>query len=121
MIGVVLAFGLGLAVLFIHLYPGRTGTNFALLTGQIVGVGYSGLAMLSLVCLLITPAAAAARVVGPPVAAIIASVVFAEVAAVGGIVLSLAPGVPVSVFVATISFLIYLFCWLLGRRREAPT
>ena len=44
------------------------------------------------------------------------SVVFAEVAAVGGIVLSLAPGVPVSVFVATISFLIYLFCWLLGRR-----
>ena len=29
-IGVVLAFGLGLAVLFIHLYPGRTGTSFAL-------------------------------------------------------------------------------------------
>jgi zinc/manganese transport system permease protein len=180
-IGVVLAFGLGLAVLFIHLYPGRTGTSFALLTGQIVGVGYSGLVMLSLVCLLvivalatcyrpllfatvdpevaaargvpvralgivfaalvgvvaaqavqivgallvmsllITPAAAAARVVGSPVAAIVASVVFAEFAAVGGIVLSLAPGVPVSVFVATISFLIYLFCWLLGRRREAPT
>jgi zinc/manganese transport system permease protein len=34
-------------------------------------------------------------------------------------VLSLAPGVPVSVFVATISFLIYLFCWVFGRRREA--
>lgn len=46
------------------------------------------------------------------------SVVFAEVAAVGGIVLSLAPGVPVSVFVASISFLIYLVCWLVGRRRE---
>ena len=45
--GVVLAFGLGLAVLFIHLYPGRTATSFALLTGQIVGVGYSGLAMLA--------------------------------------------------------------------------
>src|SRR4029453_2450655 len=41
--------GLGLAVLFIHLYPGRTGTSFALLTGQIVGVGYSGLARLSVV------------------------------------------------------------------------
>ncbi|HNA51425.1 MAG TPA: ABC transporter permease subunit, partial [Mycobacterium sp.] len=37
-IGVVLAFGLGLAVLFIHLYPGRSGTSFALLTGQIVGL-----------------------------------------------------------------------------------
>jgi zinc/manganese transport system permease protein len=175
--GVVLAFGLGLAVLFIHLYPGRTGTSFALLTGQIVGVGYTGLAMLTLVCvlviavlglcyrpllfatvdpevaaargvpvrtlgivfaalvgvvaaqavqivgallvmsLLITPAAAAARVVAAPAAAIATTVVFAEVAAVGGIVLSLAPGVPVSVFVATISFLIYLICWLLGRRR----
>lgn len=178
-IGVVLAFGLGLAVLFIHLYPGRTATSFALLTGQIVGVGYTGLAMLALVCLfviavlttcyrpllfatvdpdvaaargvpvraleivfaalvgvvaaqavqvvgallvmslLITPAAAAARVVASPGAALVASVVFAEVSAVGGIVLSLAPGVPVSVFVAAISFAIYLFCWLLGRRRAA--
>jgi zinc/manganese transport system permease protein len=176
--GVVLAFGLGLAVLFIYLSPGRTTTSFALLTGQIVGVGYSGLAMLGLVCLLvigvltvcyrpllfatvdsevaaargvpvralgvvfaalvgvvaaqavqivgallvmsllITPAAAAARVVSAPAVAIVVSVIFAEVAAVGGIMLSLAPGVPVSVFVATISFLIYLFCWLLGRRRE---
>src|SRR3954462_11407837 len=52
-IGVVLAFGLGLAVLFIHLYPGRSGTSFALLTGQIVGVGYSGLAMLAVVCVLV--------------------------------------------------------------------
>ncbi|MFV8319270.1 metal ABC transporter permease [Mycobacterium sp. 23] len=176
-IGVVLAFGLGLAVLFIHLYPGRTGTSFALLTGQIVGVGYSGLVMLAVVCalvmvvlgicyrpllfatvdpdvaaargvpvrllgivfaalvgvvaaqavqvvgallvmsLLITPAAAAARVVSRPAAAIGTSVLFAELAAVGGIVLSLAPGVPVSVFVATISFLIYVICWLVGRRR----
>ncbi|WP_205875104.1 metal ABC transporter permease [Mycobacterium camsae] len=176
-IGVVLAFGMGLAVLFIHLYPGRTGTSFALLTGQIVGVGYSGLVMLAVVCalvvgvlgtcyrpllfatvdpdvaaargvpvrvlgivfaamvgvvaaqavqivgallvmsLLITPAAAAARVINSPGAAIAASVLFAEIAAVGGIVLSLAPGVPVSVFVAAISFVIYLFCWLLGRQR----
>ena len=45
-IGVVMAFGLGLAVLFIHLYPSRAGTSFTLLTGQIVGVGYSGLALL---------------------------------------------------------------------------
>ena len=175
-IGVVLAFGLGLAVLFIHLYPGRTGTSFALLTGQIVGVGYSGLALLTAVTavvvvvlsvcyrpllfatvdpevaaargvpvramgivfaalvgvvaaqgvqivgallvmsLLITPAAAAARVFVSPVATIVASVVFAEISAVGGIVLSLAPGVPVSVFVTTISFAIFLVCWLLGRR-----
>lgn len=176
-IGVVLAFGLGLAVLFIHLYPeGQTGSSFALLTGQIVGVGYSGLEILAVVSvlvvvvlavcyrpllfatvdpdlaaargvpvralgivfaalvgvvaaqgvqivgallvmsLLITPAAAAARVFAAPATAIIGSVIFAEISAVGGIVLSLAPGVPVSVFVATISFLIYVMCWLLGRR-----
>jgi len=176
-IGVVLAFGLGLAVLFIHLYPGRTGTSFALLTGQIVGVGYSGLTLLAAVAvlvvavlavsyrpllfatadpevaagrgvpvralgivfaalvgvtaaqgvqivgallvmsLLITPAAAAARVCTSPLRAIGASVLFAEIAAVGGLVLSLAPGVPVSVFVTTISFAIFLLCWFVGSRR----
>lgn len=63
------------------------------------------------------PRRGAARVVVAPVAAIATSVVFAEVSAVGGILLSLAPGVPVSVFVATISFVIYLICWLLRRRR----
>lgn len=180
-IGVVLGFGLGLAVLFIHLYPGRTGTSFALLTGQIVGVGYSGLALLAVVVvvvvavlavcyrpllfatvdpevaagrgvpvralgivfaalvgvtaaqgvqivgallvmsLLITPAAAAVRVFVSPVATIVASVVFAEISAVGGIVLSLAPGVPVSVFVTTISFAIFLVCWLVGRRDRVST
>jgi len=179
-IGVVLAFGLGLAVLFIHLYPGRAGTSFALLTGQIVGVGYSGLALLIgvtvlvvgvlafsyrpllfatadpevaaargipvrtlgivfaalvgvvaaqgvqivgallVMSLLITPAAAAARVFSSPVAVIAASVVFAELSAVVGIVLSLAPGVPVSVFVTTISFVIYLVCWAVSRRQVDP-
>ncbi len=178
-IGAVLAFGLGLAVLFIHLYPGRTGTSFALLTGQIVGVGYSGLTLLVgvavlvmavlafsyrpllfatadpevaaargvpvralgivfaalvgvtaaqgvqivgallVMSLLITPAAAAARVFRSPKANIAASVVFAEVSAVGGIVLSLAPGVPVSVFVTSISFVIYLVCWLISQRSGA--
>lgn len=55
----VLAFGLGLAVLFIHLYPGRTGTSFALLTGQIVGVGYSGLTVLAVVTVLVVAVLAA--------------------------------------------------------------
>jgi zinc/manganese transport system permease protein len=55
-----------------------------------------------------------------PVATITASVVFAEISAVGGIVASLAPGVPVSVFVTTISFAIYLVCWAIGRRRLDP-
>ncbi len=61
--------------------------------------------------LLITPAAAAAGVVVAPVAAIATSVVFAEVSAVGGITAVAGAWVPVlSVFVATISFVIYTSC-----------
>ncbi|HZQ30806.1 MAG TPA: metal ABC transporter permease [Mycobacterium sp.] len=178
-IGVVVAFGLGLAVLFIHLYPGRSGTSFALLTGQIVGVGYSGLTQLVgvsvivavvlaigsrpllfatsdpevasargvpvralgivfaalvgvvaaqgvqivgallVMSLLITPAAAAARICSSPGWTIAVSVVFAEIAAVGGLVLSLAPGVPISVFVTVISFLIFVVCWVVEHRRHS--
>lgn len=176
-IGVVLSFGLGLSVLFMWLYPGRTGTSFSLLVGQIVGVGNSGLQLL-LVCavlvlavlvvvyrpllfastdpdvalargvpvrglaivfavlvgvaaalgvqivgallvlsLLITPAAAAARITSSPLKTTLLSILFAEIAAVGGILLSLAPGVPVSSFVTTISFVIYLICRVVGTRR----
>ena len=45
------------------------------------------------------------------------AVVFAETAALGGFILSLAPGAPVSAFVTAISFLIYLVCWTISRLR----
>lgn len=93
------------------------GIVFAALMGVVAAQAVQIVGALLVMSLLITPAAAAARVVVAPVAAIATSVVFAEVSAVGGILLSLAPGVPVSVFVATISFVIYLICWLLRRRR----
>lgn len=177
-IGVIMAFGLGLSVLFIWSYQGRTGTSFSLLIGQIVAPGNSGLQLLLLcavlvigvlgliyrpllfsstdpdvaeargvpvralsivfavlvgitaalgvqivgallvMALLITPAAAAAYVTASPLKATILSIVFAELAAVGGILLSLAPGVPVSSFVTTISFVIYLACRLSGSSRR---
>ena len=41
-IGVVMAFGLGLGILFVSLY-GKVGTAFALLAGQVVAVGSQGL------------------------------------------------------------------------------
>lgn len=173
-VGVVMSFGLGLAVLFIHLYPGRSSTAFSLLTGQIVGVSSASLWILVAVtvvvvgavilfwrplmfasadpllaqasglnirmiaigfaimvglttsqsvqivgallvmALLIVPGAAAVQVTANPVLAVLLSVVFALVSAVGGLVISLAPGLPVSVFVTTISFIIYLVCRLLG-------
>lgn len=176
-IGVVMAFGLGLGVLFLSLH-GRVGQGFALLTGQVVSVGTDGLIavgvtagvvlvvyaiiyrpllfasldprvaetagvptrLLSVVfailvglaaaqgvqiigallvmSLLITPAAAAARLTANPTTVLVLSVVFAEIAAVGGLIASLAPELPVSVAVTTISFVIYVVCRLIGVSRR---
>lgn len=65
----------------------------------------------------VIPGAAAARVTSSPVLATVLAVVFAEVSLLGGTVLSLAPGLPISGYVATIAFLIYLGCRLVGRLR----
>lgn len=177
-IGVIMAFGLGVAVLLLWAYDGRTGAAFSLLTGQIVAPGGTGIALLAacaaavivtllviyrpllfsstdpevaaargvpvrglsivfavlvgvtaalgvqivgallVMALLITPAAAAARVASGPLAATVLAVIFAEVAAVGGILLALAPGVPVSAFITTIAFVIYLACRAIGSARQ---
>ncbi|MDG3009922.1 metal ABC transporter permease [Rhodococcus sp. D2-41] len=88
---------------------------FAVLVGVTAAMGVQIVGALLVLSLLITPAAAAAHVTASPLRATVLSVVFAEVAVVGGIVVSLAPGVPVSVFVTTISFAIYLICRGVGR------
>ena len=183
-IGVILAFGLGLGVLLLSYYQGRSTNKFGILIGQIVAVDRTNLNVLMIasalvlivlaviyrpllfasvdpavavargvpvrflalvfsvlvgvatafgvqivgsllvVSLMVTPAAAAARVTASPWKATVLAVVFAEVSALGGIVLSLAPGKPVSAFVTTISFAIYLGCRLVAvvrdRRRRVP-
>jgi len=81
---------------------------FAALVGVTAAQGVQIVGALLVMSLLITPAAAAVRVFVSPAATIAASAVFAEISAVGGLLLSLAPGVPVSVFVTTISFAIFL-------------
>jgi zinc/manganese transport system permease protein len=91
---------------------------FAVLLGITAAFGVQIVGALLVLALLITPAAAAAQLTANPIRATVLAVVFAEVAAVGGILLSLAPGVPVSTFVTTISFLIYLACRLLGARNR---
>ena len=52
-IGVVLAFGLGLGVLMIALYPGRAANKFGLLTGSIVAVDSTNLAVLGTVTVVV--------------------------------------------------------------------
>jgi zinc/manganese transport system permease protein len=180
-IGVVLAFGLGLGVLFQSLYTGRTANKFSLLVGQIVGVDSTQVITLAVVgavvalgllvvyrpllfasldpematargvptralaiafavmlgtttalgiqivgallvlALLVTPAAAATAVTANPVTATVLSVLFAEIAVLGGIVLSLSPGLPISPFVTSIAFVIYLICRALGALRLRRT
>jgi zinc/manganese transport system permease protein len=91
---------------------------FAVLLGITAAFGVQIVGALLVLALLITPAAAAAQLTADPIRATVLAVLFAEIAAVGGILLSLAPGVPVSTFVTTISFLIYLACRLLGARNR---
>jgi zinc/manganese transport system permease protein len=90
---------------------------FAVLVGVATALGVQTVGSLLVLSLMITPAAAACRVTASPVLATILSVVFAELAVLGGIVLSLVPGKPVSAFVTAISFLIYLVCRLIGALR----
>lgn len=91
---------------------------FAVLLGITAAFGVQIVGALLVLALLITPAAAAAQLTADPVRATVLAVVFAEIAAVGGILLSLAPGVPVSTFVTTLSFLIYVICRVVGTRRR---
>jgi zinc/manganese transport system permease protein len=180
-IGVLMPFGLGLGILFLSLYDGRSANRFSLLTGQIVSVqtdqlwwlvALSGLALLALLliwrplrfdsldpqsaaargvpttgvslafmlllglvvavavhiigallvmALLVTPAAAAMRVASGPVSVPALAAVFGFVSAVGGILLAVAGTLPVSPYITTISFVIYLVCRVIGARRGRVT
>lgn len=177
-IGVVMSFGLGLSVLFLHLYPGNSSTAMSLLTGQVVGISAASTWLLTAVtvvvvgavvllwrpllfasadpvmaqaaglpvrtlsiafavlvglasaqgvqivgallvmAMLITPGAAAVQITSSPLRAVLWAVLFAEIAAVGGLILSLAPGLPVSVMVTSLSFAIYLICRAIGAARS---
>jgi zinc/manganese transport system permease protein len=79
---------------------------------QIVGA----LLVLSVVC---TPAAAAMRVTASPVLVPLLSVAFAVTSLVGGILLALGSSVPISPYVTTVSFAIYVGCRMIGATRNA--
>src|SRR5947209_1571839 len=55
-IGVLMPFGLGLGILFLVLYPGRSANRFGLLTGQIVAVDDPQLLVLVLVSVVVLAA-----------------------------------------------------------------
>jgi zinc/manganese transport system permease protein len=93
------------------------GPAFMVLLGLTVAMAVQIIGALLVLSLLITPTAAASRVTASPWKVTVLSVVFATVSAVGGVLLALSPGLPISPYVTTISFLIYLICRLTGRVR----
>jgi zinc/manganese transport system permease protein len=171
-IAVLMPFGLGIGILALSLYEGRSSNKFGLLTGQIIAIDEPSLFWLTVICifviltllfiwrplqfasldqevakargvaagrlgfgfllllglavaasvqvvgallvlsLLVTPAAAALRVTSSPKLAPVLSVVFAVTSAVGGILLALGGGLPVSPYITSISFAIYLLARL---------
>ncbi|WP_345752138.1 metal ABC transporter permease [Microbacterium rhizophilus] len=177
-VGVLMPFGLGLGILFLSLYEGRSANRFSLLTGQIVSVsspdlgwliGISLVVLIGLVlvwnplrfdsldgqsaaargvptsavsivfmlllglivavavhiigallvmALLVTPAAAAMRVSHGPLGVPLLAAAFGFVSAVGGILLAIAGTLPVSPYITTISFLIYVVCRAIAWRRD---
>ena len=180
-IGVLMPFGLGLGILFLSLYNGRSANRFSLLTGQIVsvqsdqlwwlvGIGVAVLVALLLIwrplrfdsldpqsaaargvpttavslafmlllglvvavavhiigallvmALLVTPAAAAMRIAAGPLSVPLLSALFGFVSAVGGILLAIMGTLPVSPYITTISFAIYVVCRVVGARRGRVT
>jgi zinc/manganese transport system permease protein len=67
--------------------------------------------------LLVTPAAAALRLTSSPLLVPVLSVSFAVVSVVGGILLALGGGLPISPYVTTLSFAIYLTARLIEKSR----
>jgi zinc/manganese transport system permease protein len=92
--------------------------GFMVLLGLSVAIGVQVVGALLVLSVLVTPAAAALRVSSSPVLVPVLSVVFATVSLVGGILLALGASVPISPYVTTISFLIYLTCRIIERARR---
>jgi zinc/manganese transport system permease protein len=84
------------------------GIVFILLLGLAVAAAVQIVGALLVLALLVTPAAAALRLSSSQVLVPILSVSFALIAMVGGTLLALGGTLPISPYVTTISFLIYL-------------
>ena len=91
---------------------------FMLLLGLAVAASIQIVGALLVLSILVTPAAAALRISTSPLWVPLLSMGFALVSLVGGIMLALGSSVPISPYVTTISFLIYVVCRLAGRRRR---
>ncbi|KOU62374.1 ABC transporter permease [Streptomyces sp. MMG1533] len=90
---------------------------FMIVLGLAVALSVQIVGALLVLSLLVTPAAAAARITASPVLLPVLSVLFAVSSIEGGILLALGSSIPISPYVTTISFTIYAVCRLAGTYR----
>jgi zinc/manganese transport system permease protein len=91
---------------------------FLALLGLAVAASVQVVGALLVLALLVTPAAAALRVTSSPKLAPVLSVAFALTSAVGGILLALGGGLPISPYITTVSFTIYIVCRVIAYARK---
>lgn len=95
------------------------GVVFMLLLGLTVAAAVQVVGALLVLAVLVIPAAAALRLSASPVLVPLLSVAFALLAMLGGIFLALGAGLPISPYITSIAFLIYLLArgweWLRNR------
>ncbi|MDW4907317.1 metal ABC transporter permease [Streptomyces sp. ADMS] len=90
---------------------------FMIVLGLAVALSVQVVGALLVLTLVVTPAAAAARVTASPVLLPLLSVAFAVLSIEGGILLALGSSIPISPYVTTISFTIYALCRVAGTYR----
>lgn len=91
---------------------------FMLLLGLTVAMSVQIVGALLVLSILCTPAAAAMRVSATPVLTVLLSVAFAAVSVVGGILLALGGSLPISPYITTLSFAIYVVCRVIAAMRD---
>ncbi len=94
------------------------GIIFMLLLALAVAASVQIVGALLVMTLLVTPAAAALRLTSSPLLVPVLSMIFAVVAVVGGILLALGGGLPISPYVTTLSFAIYLVARIVEKFRD---
>jgi zinc/manganese transport system permease protein len=94
------------------------GPLFMVLLGCAVALSVQVVGALLVLALLCVPAAAATKVTASPFWVPVLSVVFALVSMVGGIFVAVGTSIPISPYVTTIAFAIYLACRGIGWSRS---
>ncbi len=93
--------------------------GFMVLLGLAVAMSVQVVGALLVLSLLVVPAAAALKISHRPLTVVLLSMTFGVTSAVAGIMIAITGTIPISPYITTISFLIYVVCLLIGRRQKA--